>query len=118
MIGRSCFSIEIPCSVDMIGKVTLGGGLPYLLARVTLPAGTTFGHVNARGRVTLPGELSLAVSGYYLKSRAFINQENIFGEMRLACIWGLSLHPSRRVSHLPCKQGLRCHAGVHFVTGA
>ena len=69
LLEGSPFSIEIPCSVYMIGRVTLGGGLPYLLARVTLPVGTTFGHVNTRRRVTLPGGLSLAVPGYYLKFR-------------------------------------------------
>ena len=68
----------------MIGRVTLGGGLPYLLARVTLPAGTTFGHVNARGRVTLPGGILAAVPGYYLKSRALINQANVSS---VRCAW-------------------------------
>ena len=101
------FSIEIPCSVYMVGRVTLGGGLPYLLARVTLPAGTTFGHVNARGKATLPGGLSLALPGYYFKSGALINQENmIFGEIRLACKGGLSFDPSSRVTLLSGKQGL------------
>ena len=51
----------------MIGRVTLGAGLPYLLDMVTLPAGSTFGHVNTRGGVTLQEVLSLAVPGYYLK---------------------------------------------------
>ena len=36
------FSIVFPGFVYMIGGVTPGGGLPYLLARVTLLAGTTF----------------------------------------------------------------------------
>ena len=36
------FSIVFPGFVYMRGRVTLGGGLPYLLARVTLLEGTTF----------------------------------------------------------------------------
>ena len=36
------FSIVFPGFVYMRGGVTLGGGLPYLLARVTLLEGTTF----------------------------------------------------------------------------
>ena len=36
------FSIVFPSFVYMRGRVTLGGGLPYLLARVTLIEGTTF----------------------------------------------------------------------------
>jgi len=36
------FSIVFPGFVYMRGRVTLGGGLPYLIARVTLLEGTTF----------------------------------------------------------------------------
>ena len=36
------FSIVFPGFVYMRRRVTLGGGLPYLLARVTLLEGTTF----------------------------------------------------------------------------
>ena len=36
------FSIVFLCFVYMKGRVTPGGGLPYLLARVTLLEGTTF----------------------------------------------------------------------------
>ena len=37
----------------MPGRVTPGGGSPYLLGRVTLLGGLTFYHVKGQSRVTL-----------------------------------------------------------------
>ena len=49
--GGFPFSIVFPGTVCMPGRVTLGGGSPYLLCRVTLLGGLTFYKVKGRVRV-------------------------------------------------------------------
>ena len=48
----------------MPGRVTLGGGSPYLLGRVTLLGGLTFYNVKGRGTVTLLRGFSFQLSDY------------------------------------------------------
>ena len=57
-------SIVFPGFVHMLGRVTLEGGSPCLLGRVTPVGGSTFYHVNGRGRFTLVGGLRFRLSDY------------------------------------------------------
>ena len=63
----ACVAIEnqaLPRPCLHGGRVTLGGGSPYLLGRVTLLGGLPFYHVKGRGRVTLPRGLSFRLADY------------------------------------------------------
>ena len=64
VLGGFPSSIVFPGFLYMPGRVTRGGGSPYLLGRITLLGGSMFYHVKGRGRVTHLRGLRFRVSDY------------------------------------------------------
>ena len=107
LLGELPSSIVFYGFIYMPGRVTLGGGSPYLLGRVNLVGGLTFYHVKGRGRVTLLRGLSFRLSDYS-RIRAMYKHDFAWGcllvEVTLGTTFdmkrGISFDPFRRVNLL------------------